>query len=306
MIKIKTPIFSSDPEAFIYLLIIGAGLYLLNKLISSTFGKSKKIPQKQKTIVNFILKIATVLIIVFFIIEGFPTFSKIDPTYTAVLTGAISTAIAFASSGIFANFISGIVLMLVRPFEVGDLIKIEGDKGIVREINLTKMKLETFDNIIIEKSNNQVLSLKIVNYTIKLGKKKSFEDFKRKILAPQDKGFKDIYEDAPDSKKEFENSLKKIYDSFLTKNYPKLYNFTFRMAFPYKGFRIMMNNVAEICDLYNQKNIFRIKPQFDVVSYNLSIIVKFRILTFSPQKIFDFQPKFAKDVYNIIYKITSK
>ena len=303
---IEETIFNSDPEAFLWIIIIGFAFYVLNKVVSSTLGKSKKVPLKQKAIINFTLKIASVLIIVYLIIEGFPIISQIDPTYTAILTGAISTAIAFASSGIFANFISGIVLMLIRPFEVDDLVKIEGDKGIVREINLTKMKLETFDNIIIEKSNNQVLSSKIVNYTTKIGKKKSFEDFKRKILAPQDKGFKEIYEDTPDSKKEFENNLRKVYDSFSTKHYPKLYNFTFRMAFPYKGFRIMMKKVAELSNLYNQKNIFRIKPQFDVVDFNISIIVKFRILTFSPQKIFDFQPKFAKDVYSIIYECTNK
>jgi len=236
---LKTALFSSDLEALIYLLIIGIGFYLLNKVISATLGKSEKVPLKQKIIFNFSLKIVTVLIIVFFIIEGFPLVSSIDPTgtYTAVLTGAISTAIAFASSGIFANFISGIVIMLIRPFEVDDLVKIEGDKGIVREINLTKMKLETFDNIIIEKSNGQVISSKIVNYTIKLGKKKTFEDFKSKILAPQDTGFKNIYEDTLNSKREFESNLKKAYDSFSTKYYPKLYNYTFRMAFPYKGFR---------------------------------------------------------------------
>ncbi|MFX1503397.1 MAG: mechanosensitive ion channel domain-containing protein [Promethearchaeota archaeon] len=299
-------IFRSDLEALIYLLIVGIGFYILNKIITGTLGKSEKVPLKQKIIINFSLKIVTVLVIVFFIIEGFPFISQAGFTpYTAVLTGAISTAIAFASSGIFANFISGIVLMLVRPFEVDDLVKIEGDKGIVREINLTKMKLETFDNIIIEKSNAQVLSSKIVNYTVKLGKKKSFEDFKSKILAPQDIGFKDIYEDIPYSKKEFEDNLKNAYESFLTKSYPKLYNYTFRMAFPYKGFRVMINKVSELCVLYYQKNIFRIKPQFDVVNYNISIIVKFRLLTFNPQKIFDFQPKFAKDVYDIIYKYQS-
>ena len=229
-------IFRSDLEALIYLIIIGVSLYLINKVISSTFGKSKKIPLKQKTIINFTLKIATVLIVAFFIIEGFPIISQIDPTYTAVLTGAISTAIAFASSGIFANFISGIVLMLVRPFEVDDLVKIEGDKGIVREINLTKMKLETFDNIIIEKSNNQVLSSKIVNYTIKLGRKKSFNDFKNKILAPQDIGFKDIYDISQDSKKQFEKNLLKAYESFNTKNYPKLYMFARQNDFKRQSF----------------------------------------------------------------------
>ncbi|MFX1361111.1 MAG: mechanosensitive ion channel domain-containing protein, partial [Promethearchaeota archaeon] len=293
----------TDLEALIYLLIIGVGLYIINKVISLTIGKTKKISLKYKIIINFTFKIATVLIIAFFIIEGFPVISLINPTYTAILTGAISTAIAFASSGIFANFISGIVIMLVRPFEVDDLVKIEGDKGIIRAINLTKVKLETFDNIIIEKSNAQVLSSKIVNYTIKLGKKKTFEHFKNKILAPQDIGFKDIYEGAPDSKKDFESNLRKAYESFSTKYYPKLYNFTFRMAFPYKGFRLMMKKVAELCNLYNEKNIFRIKPQFDIITFNISIIVKFRLLTFNAQKIFDFQPKFAQDVYNIIYSL---
>lgn len=186
-------IFRSNFEAMVYVLMIGIGLYFLNKLISRIFGKSEKVPLKQKIIINFTVKIASILIIVFFITEGFPLISQIDPTYTAVLTGAISTAIAFASSGIFANFISGIVIMLTSPFEVDDLVKIEGDKGIVRAIKLTKMKLETFDNIIIEKSNAQVLASMIVNYTVKLGKKKSFEDFKKKILAPQDREFKDLY-----------------------------------------------------------------------------------------------------------------
>ncbi|MFX1343662.1 MAG: mechanosensitive ion channel domain-containing protein [Promethearchaeota archaeon] len=296
------PIFKSNLEAFIYILIIGIGFYFLNKLISGILGKSEKIPLKQKIIINFAIKIITVLVIVFFIIEGFPIISEIDPTYTAVLTGAISTAIAFASSGVFANFISGIVIMLTRPFEINDLVKIEGDKGIIREINLTKIKLETFDNIIIEKSNAQVLTSTIVNYTIKLGKKKAFEDFKSKILAPQDVGFKDLYVESLNSKKKFEENLRKAYDSFSTKYYPKLYNYTFRMSFPYKGFRLMLDKITKLCESYYEKNIFRIKPQFDIVDYNVSIVVKFRILTFSPQKIFDFQPKFAKDVYDIIYK----
>ena len=294
-------LFSSDLEALIYLLIIGIGLYLLNKLISATFGRSNKISLKQKMIVNFSLKIITVLILIFLIIEGFPVVSLIDPAYTAIFTGAISTAIAFASIGIFANFFSGIIIMLIKPFEIGDLVKIEGDKGILRAMSLTKLKLETFDNIIIEKSNAQVLSLKIVNYTIKLGKRKTFKDFKKKILAPQDIGFKGIYEDISSSKKEFEDNLKKAYDSFSEKYYPKLYNFTFRMAFPYRGFRVILNEVEELCSSYHQRNIFRIKPQFDIVDYTISIVVKFRLLTFDVKKLFDFQPKFANEVYNIIH-----
>ena len=61
-------IFSSDLEALIYLLIIMAGFYLINKLYSLTLGKSKKIPLKQKTILNFVIKIITVITIIFFVI----------------------------------------------------------------------------------------------------------------------------------------------------------------------------------------------------------------------------------------------
>ena len=72
--------------------------------------------------------------------------------------------------------------MIIRPLDVGDLVKIENDKGIVRSIGLTKTILETFDNILIEKSNSQIISATIVNYTVKLGRRKSFEDFKKKFL----------------------------------------------------------------------------------------------------------------------------
>ncbi|MFX0136915.1 MAG: mechanosensitive ion channel family protein [Candidatus Hodarchaeota archaeon] len=295
-------IFRTDFEALIYLLIIGIGLYLANKLISFVVRKSKKITMKHKIIVNFVFKIAAVLIVIFFIIEGFPIISQIDPTYTAIFTGAISTAIAFASSGIFGNFISGIVIMLVRPFEVDDLVKIEGDKGVVRAITITRTKLETFDNIILEIANSQVISSKLVNYTVKLGKKKNFEEFKRKILAPQDTGFQDLFEGIPANKVDLENNIKKVYESYSKKELPKLYNFTFRMAFPYKAFRLISKEVVELCNQYNVKNIFRIKPQFDVINFGLNIIVKFRLLTFNVQKIFDFQPQFADDVNKIIYQ----
>ena len=254
-------LFSSDLEAFIYLIIIGVTIYFAIKLISSLLEKSPRIPLKQRIIINFVLRIVFVLILVYFIIEGFPAISQIDPQYTAVLTGAISTAIAFASSGIFANLVAGIVLMIIRPFDIGDLIKIDVDKGIVRSIGLTKIVLETFDNILIEKSNAQIISSTVVNYTLKIGKKKNFKDFKKKILSPQDKGIIEAGSGYFYNNKFIEEELKNAYELFSTKNYPVLFNYTFRMSFPYKGFKKTIAIVEDLCKSYQKKEIFRLKPR---------------------------------------------
>ena len=297
-------LFKTDPEALIFFIIIGIAVFLINKIVSSIIAHIEKIPLKQKIIINFLLKIISIFVITFFLIEGFPLFNKIPAEYVAVLTSSISVAIAFASSGIFANLISGILLMVIRPFDVGDLVKIQKDKGIIRSIGLTKIALETFDNIIIEKSNSQVISSIIVNYTIKLGRRKSFEDFKKKILAPQDKGILRIEESLGD--KDFESELKEAYNKLQSKIYPNLYNYTFRMTFPYKRLQLIMDKVDDLCLEYKNKGVFRLKPRFDFVDFGFKITVKFRLLTFTPQKLFDYQPKFAKEVYNIIYKYIDK
>ena len=297
-------IFKTDPEALIFFIIIGIAVFLINKIVSSIIAHIKKIPLKQKIIINFLLKLISIFVITFFLVEGFPLFNKIPAEYVAVLTSSISVAIAFASSGIFANLISGILLMVIRPFDVGDLVKIQKDKGIIRSIGLTKIALETFDNIIIEKSNSQVISSIIVNYTIKLGRRKSFEDFKKKILAPQDKGILRIEESLGD--KDFESELKEAYNKLQSKIYPNLYNYTFRMTFPYKRLQLIMDKVDDLCLEYKNKGVFRLKPRFDFVDFGFKITVKFRLLTFTPQKLFEYQPKFAKEVYNIIYRYRDK
>lgn len=293
-------LFSSDLEALIYLIIIGVIIYLAIKFISSLLEKSPKIPLKQRIFINFVIRIIFVLILVYFIIEGFPAISQIDPQYTAVLTGAISTAIAFASSGIFANIVAGIVLIIIRPFDVGDLIKIDVDKGIVRSIGLTKIVLETFDNILIEKSNAQIISSSIINYTLKIGKKKDFKDFKKKILSPQDKGIIEAGGGYFYTNVFIEEELKNAYELFSTKNYPNLYNFTFRMSFPYKGFNKSISMIENLCKSYQEKKIFRLKPRYDIINFAQNITVKFRILTFDSEKIFNHQPQFAQDIFNII------
>lgn len=295
-------LFNSDFEALIVIVIVGLCIFVINKIVSAVFDKSTKIPAKQKIMINFILKILSLLILVFLIIEGFPSFGTIDPKYTAVLTGAISTAIAFASSGVFANLISGIVLMVVRPFDVGDLVKIKNTKGVIRTIGLTKALLETFDNVYVELSNSDILSSIIVNYTVKIGKKRSLETFKKQLQAPQDEGFVEIPGDCQYCEEDYEKEITEVYNKLLTKTYPNLFVFTFRMTFPHKKLRVILDKVEQLCKEYQEKGIFLIKPKYDIIDFALRVTLKFRILTFNVDKIFMYQPIFAGEIFNIIHE----
>ena len=294
-------IFNTDLEAIIFITIIAIGLVLINNILNFIFRHIKQLSIKSKIIVNFSFRIISVLIVIYFIMEGIPSFQQIDPTYQAILTGSVTTAIAFASSGIFTNLVSGIILIIIRPFDVGDLVKIKGDKGIVRSINLTRTVIETFDYILIEKSNGEVISSPIINYTIKLGKIKSFEEFKNLVQSPLDRDLFLSDKKLIDEKKEYENELREVYDNLSKRKTPNLYAYTFRMTFPYRKFRLIMDHIEKLCKEYKNKGIFRLRPRFHIIDIGFKITVKFRILTFHSEKIFNYQSQFTDAVYKITY-----
>jgi len=299
-------LFNTDLEAIFFVTIIIIILVIINHLFRFIMKSFKKIPAKYKIIPTFILQMISVFIVIYLIIEGFPSFKLMPPEQQAILTGAISTAVAFASSGIFINLISGIILIIVKPFEIGDLVKIKGDKGIVRSINLTRVVIETFDYIFIEKYNSEVISSPIINYTINLRNVRNFKEFKRRIQSPLDKGVFQTKNEYLDDETEFEMELKNIYEKFfLQKKQPKVYAYTYKMTFPYRRFRIIMDKVENLCNEYGKKGIFRLKPRFHILGFDIKVNVKFRILAFNSDKIFDYQSQFTHDVYKIIYSESS-
>lgn len=97
----------------------------------------------------------------------------LDKTVTALLGGAgvIGLAIGFASQDIAANFISGILLSVRRPFREGDIIETNGFFGTINEINLRATHLRTFPGQIIIIPNKDVFQNPIQNYS-RLGKRR--------------------------------------------------------------------------------------------------------------------------------------
>ena len=84
----------------------------------------------------------------------------------ATLLGALSLALGFAAQDMIENFVAGIFILRDKPFQIGDWIEWYGDTervGVVKDIQLRVIKLETFDNELITVPNSELASTAVKN-----------------------------------------------------------------------------------------------------------------------------------------------
>ena len=79
--------------------------------------------------------------------------------------GTVGLAIGLALQGTLSNIASGIMLLVLRPFNVGDTVDIAGTQGVVDEIGLFVTEMHSFDNVAITMPNSKVWGGKIENFT---------------------------------------------------------------------------------------------------------------------------------------------
>jgi potassium-dependent mechanosensitive channel len=91
----------------------------------------------------------------------------VSTTSLAVVFGALSIGIGFGLQNIFNNFISGIILLLERPIQVGDAIEIGGIWAEVKKINIRATLVQTFDNASLIIPNSEFISSQVTNWSFK-------------------------------------------------------------------------------------------------------------------------------------------
>lgn len=79
--------------------------------------------------------------------------------------GIIGFTVGFALQNIMQNFVSGIILLVQRPFRVGHVVNIAGYDGTVLKIDLRTTEVKTLDGRIVFLPNGDVLAQPIINYT---------------------------------------------------------------------------------------------------------------------------------------------
>ncbi len=89
----------------------------------------------------------------------------IDLTALAVLAGAIGVGIGFGLQTIANNFISGILLLIERPFRTGDIVNIGNNEGKVTHIGIRSLTVKTWDNMEVIIPNTDTMTSPFINWT---------------------------------------------------------------------------------------------------------------------------------------------
>lgn len=89
----------------------------------------------------------------------------VKTTSVLALLGAGSLAIGLAMQGSLANVAAGVMLLVLRPYRVGDAVQINGKTGTVVRLDLFMTELADFDNLTIYLPNSKVFGDMIVNYS---------------------------------------------------------------------------------------------------------------------------------------------
>ena len=116
------------------------------------------------SIQSFVKSLVNILLTILLIIAVIGKLG-VETTSFAALLASAGVAIGMALSGNLQNFAGGLIVLLLRPYKVGDLIESQGITGTVREIQLFHTILTTGDNKIIYIPNGALSSGTVTNYS---------------------------------------------------------------------------------------------------------------------------------------------
>ncbi|MDX2496816.1 MAG: mechanosensitive ion channel [Desulfobacterales bacterium] len=132
-------------------------------------GFTEKLMNKRQvdpTIVSFVANMMYIALLVFVVLAALGQLGIQTTSFIAVI-GAAGLAIGLALQGSLSNFAAGFLMIIFRPFKVGDYIEGAGVSGTVEKIQIFTTQLKTPDNKTIIIPNAKLSSDNIVNYSVK-------------------------------------------------------------------------------------------------------------------------------------------
>lgn len=145
-------------------------LFIAFRIINAIFRKvAKKVEASGKidrTIGRLLVTGGRVLVKIL-VVLALVGYLGIDTSGVAALIASLGVAIGLAVNGALGNVAGGVLLIITRPFKVGDYVEVAGYAGTVEEINLCATKLVTVDNRVVYVPNGTASTSNIVNYSEK-------------------------------------------------------------------------------------------------------------------------------------------
>ncbi len=153
--------FGVDLIAAIAIFIIGR--WIAN-LVTRAIRRLMERAEVEPTLVKFLTNIIKTLLLLFVILAAISQLGVQTTSLIAVL-GAAGLAVGLALQGSLSNFAAGVLIIIFRPYKVGDYIEAAGTAGTVDEVQIFTTVLKTPDNKKIIVPNSQITGDTITNYS---------------------------------------------------------------------------------------------------------------------------------------------
>jgi small conductance mechanosensitive channel len=150
------------PKLVLAIITLVVGLWLINRFVGIL---DKKIGAKDPTLNKFLCGLTSAVMKVMLLISVASMIGIATTSFIAVI-GAAGLAIGLALQGSLANFAGGVLILIFKPFKVGDTIEAQGFHGAVSEIQILYTVVDTFDNQRIVIPNGSLSNATLVNVSI--------------------------------------------------------------------------------------------------------------------------------------------
>jgi small conductance mechanosensitive channel len=167
-----TMLMQYGPKLVLAIITLVVGLWMINLLsrgISKAFARKEFDPSLQGFLVSLVgMTLKTLLLVSVAGMVG------IEMTSFIAILGAAGLAVGMALSGTLQNFAGGVMILIFRPFRVGDVIEAQGFTGKVSEIQIFFTVMKTPDNKTIIVPNAPLSSGSLINYSTEATRRVDF------------------------------------------------------------------------------------------------------------------------------------
>lgn len=138
------------------------GYRVVRNLLGRVLHRSSKVDRGLESLLMKTFRIAALSLITVLVLAQF----GINVTSLIAGLSIVGLAVGFAARDTLENFISGVTILMDRPFRVGDQVEVDGTYGTVEEISLRSTRLRTLNNTVMVMPNITMVNQKLINHAM--------------------------------------------------------------------------------------------------------------------------------------------
>jgi small conductance mechanosensitive channel len=163
---------SYGPKLILAIIVLIIGLWIINRVVRM-MGKAMERGKTEPTLAKFLSSLVSIGLKALLLISV-ASMVGIETTSFIAILGAAGLAIGLALQGTLANFAGGVLVLLFRPYKVGDYVEAQGVAGTVAEIQIFNTVIKTPDNKVIIVPNGAISNGIITNYSAEATRRVDF------------------------------------------------------------------------------------------------------------------------------------